>query len=284
MSFERPTQNKPTLEELLEVKRAERPPEVFWSEFDARLREKQLAALIPVSSLWSRIFSNPGRIAKLGLPLAATAAVAIGFVSLDFQPAREGTSSQPGTVREVVSAGFEETSETAPIVGPVEKNPDSGRTSPIRTVVIEVASKPAEASVEADSVKCEDRIMNAAEISKALPWLSNVDFKAERDARGLQLIESLHATKVTSSTVLNVFSTSVPASGPAWLPTEQHIRAVVASELGIGASYPEASSTLAHRTIASSSQPRLVESRLESEYRGDLPRVGLTASTLSIKF
>ena len=47
---------KPTLEELLRVKRAERPDQVFWEEFDRGLRRKQLAAMVEpmrVSSIFS---------------------------------------------------------------------------------------------------------------------------------------------------------------------------------------------------------------------------------------
>jgi len=35
-----------TLEDLLCLKRAERPPPEFWSEFERELRQKQLAALV----------------------------------------------------------------------------------------------------------------------------------------------------------------------------------------------------------------------------------------------
>ena len=35
-----------SLEDLLRLKRAERPPESYWADFDRQLRAKQLAALV----------------------------------------------------------------------------------------------------------------------------------------------------------------------------------------------------------------------------------------------
>ncbi len=73
---------KPTLEDLFAVKRAERPDESFWREFEHGLRQKQLAAIVlprpwwHAPSLWAR------KMAPLGGFAAAAAALALAFVSL----------------------------------------------------------------------------------------------------------------------------------------------------------------------------------------------------------
>jgi hypothetical protein len=46
---------RPTLEELLRFKRAERPAPEFWAEFDRGLRQKQLAALVKRPQGWARV-------------------------------------------------------------------------------------------------------------------------------------------------------------------------------------------------------------------------------------
>jgi len=52
--MKRPSQRPVTVEDLLRLKRAERPPEAFWADFDRGLREKQLAALLPRRPWWQR--------------------------------------------------------------------------------------------------------------------------------------------------------------------------------------------------------------------------------------
>ncbi len=52
--MKRPSQRPVALEDLLRLKRAERPPEAFWADFDRGLREKQLAALLPSRPWWQR--------------------------------------------------------------------------------------------------------------------------------------------------------------------------------------------------------------------------------------
>ena len=83
-------QKKPvTLEDLLRLKRAERPSAEFWPRFERELRAKQLAAIVARRPWWSelphRIFSN---LSRYHLPLGATAVLAVTFISLrHYQPA-----------------------------------------------------------------------------------------------------------------------------------------------------------------------------------------------------
>lgn len=73
-----PHQRPVTVEDLLRLKRAERPPEAFWADFDRGLRAKQLAALLPRRPWWqrwaeSRFWPAWGRLA---LPLGAAGLIA----------------------------------------------------------------------------------------------------------------------------------------------------------------------------------------------------------------
>ena len=81
-----------TIEDLLRLKRAERPAPEFWTRFEQDLRAKQLAAIIEKRPWWIA-FRLP-RVArtwsKLQMPMGATAVLALSFVV-----AREFQSSAP---------------------------------------------------------------------------------------------------------------------------------------------------------------------------------------------
>jgi hypothetical protein len=71
---------KVTFEDLLRVKRAERPPAEFWAQFDQELHAKQLAALLEKKPWW---VSTARRVARFSsLPLGAGAALALAFIAV----------------------------------------------------------------------------------------------------------------------------------------------------------------------------------------------------------
>lgn len=74
------------IEDLLRLKRTERPPAEFWPEFDRDLRAKQLAALMVKRPWWQslpRVFFG---FSRYHLPIGAAAILTVTFVSLrDFQ-------------------------------------------------------------------------------------------------------------------------------------------------------------------------------------------------------
>src|SRR2546430_13772926 len=78
-----PTQpTKVTLEDLLRLKRAERPPVEFWADFERQMRTKQLAAIVrkdPWWRSWRNVFAG---FSRFHLPLGATAMLALAFVTV----------------------------------------------------------------------------------------------------------------------------------------------------------------------------------------------------------
>lgn len=73
-----------TLEDLLKLKRAERPSAEFWGEFDRQLRAKQLRALVEKRPWWHGLQEAFYSLGRYRLPIGAVAAVAItAFVVKD---------------------------------------------------------------------------------------------------------------------------------------------------------------------------------------------------------
>jgi hypothetical protein len=71
-----------TLEDLLRLKRAERPPTEFWSQFDRELRAKQLSALVEKRPWWRTVPRVFGGLSRYHLPLGATAILALTVVTV----------------------------------------------------------------------------------------------------------------------------------------------------------------------------------------------------------
>jgi hypothetical protein len=76
------SRQKITIEDLLRVKRAERPPAEFWVHFERELRAKQLAAIVAKRSWWQVLPRAVSRVTRLHLPLGATAVLAVTVLSI----------------------------------------------------------------------------------------------------------------------------------------------------------------------------------------------------------
>jgi len=101
-----PTDQRPkvTIEDLLRLKRAERPPAEFWGRFESELRQKQLAALLDRRPWWQALLAR-----RTYLPLGATAVLAFTFASVRYFSSvpvavvSEPTDSTVATTRQVVA-------------------------------------------------------------------------------------------------------------------------------------------------------------------------------------
>ncbi len=80
-----------TVEDLLRLKRAERPSADFWPRFEAELRQKQLAALVQHRRWWEHLPQLFAR--RAYVPIGAAAALTITFISV-----REQASVAPDEV------------------------------------------------------------------------------------------------------------------------------------------------------------------------------------------
>lgn len=104
-----------TLEQLLHVKRAERPAPAFWEEFDREFRRRQLASVVIAQPWHARLariaLATLRRAAPVG---AAAAAVFAGFLALD-------RSNRPSQVEPVQMAQSEPEISTHVVAIPDEQ-------------------------------------------------------------------------------------------------------------------------------------------------------------------
>ena len=86
------TERRPrvTLEDLLQLKRAERPPAEFWAEFDRTLRAKQLAAIVETRPWW-RNWTTRKALVRVCVPLGTTALIAMTFGSFRIAAVKPST-------------------------------------------------------------------------------------------------------------------------------------------------------------------------------------------------
>lgn len=79
-----------TVEQLLQLKRSERPEPEFWAKFDKELESKRLRALVQSDSLATRVLRWVRRTAYVAVPLTATAALLFSVRGTDLIPTTDG--------------------------------------------------------------------------------------------------------------------------------------------------------------------------------------------------
>lgn len=116
-------EGKPSLEDLLRLKRSERPAPGFWEEFDRELRTKQLAALVERKPWWRTLPQRLRVVAKYRLPLGATAVLAVTFLSIrnyqPVQPVTEAVAADPAA-RTAQPSAPDVMSQAAPVAAAAE--------------------------------------------------------------------------------------------------------------------------------------------------------------------
>lgn len=116
-----PAKPSPQIEDLLRMKRAERPAADFWPKFEQEMRAKQLAAIMEPASRWlplSRFVSQLGRFA---VPAGVVAALALTLITVReyraFHPSQPVLTPSPQNAvaaAEAPAAAVVKAPETAP--------------------------------------------------------------------------------------------------------------------------------------------------------------------------
>lgn len=128
------TRAKPTLEDLLRVKRAERPDSAFWQEFERGMRQKQLAAIIEPRPWWMPLALLRRKVGPLGLPLSAGAAALLAMVVMRVSPvgglSHNGSTSSPEPVTIALAPGAAPESDATPTASPNPPSPANQASAP----------------------------------------------------------------------------------------------------------------------------------------------------------
>ena len=155
-----------TLEDLLRLKRAERPPPEFWSEFERELRQKQLAALVERRSWWHELAAAYSRSGWLRLPLGATAVLALSFLSIRYY-------SQPGGEPQMIAGGSPANQAVALTAA---KPHDNAKPRSIATPAREPAPEAptSVSSRHSTALAAEVPQATSGQVSAVIPWLGDV--------------------------------------------------------------------------------------------------------------
>jgi hypothetical protein len=155
-----PQPDKVILEDLLRLKRAERPAAEFWAQFDRELQAKQLAALVGKRSWWHSAAHKFTRVTYL--PLGAAAALAFAFMAVrEYRsPVAEVTQSirLPAPAPKLVPAPA-----VVRIAAPAQPPAVAVRQKAVSAAVATVL--PADRSAAAPAA--------APDVSAAITWLAN---------------------------------------------------------------------------------------------------------------
>lgn len=171
------TPSRVTLEDLLRLKRAERPPSEFWGEFERQLRQKQLAALVEKKSWWHELAVAYSRIGRVRLPLAATAVLALTFLSVRYY-------TQPADDQHLAAVGSPV--HQAAVQTAVQSHEDAKPVSVAAPVVLDrqPAGQTATSVEKSTGLVAEAPPAAPEQVSRVIPWLGDV-FENRADASGL---------------------------------------------------------------------------------------------------
>jgi hypothetical protein len=137
---------KVTVEDLLRLKRAERPAPEFWGNFERELRQKQLAALLEKRPWWQEIPQFLAR--RAYLPVGATAILAFTLISVKYyEPAQLAQVENP-PAGSPVSEDRSVAVPVAPVSSPLVNRSESNESATAETVLVSATAGSAQSSTE----------------------------------------------------------------------------------------------------------------------------------------
>jgi len=172
-----PDNQKVSLEDLLRLKRAERPESAFWDRFEQELRTKQLAAIVEKRPWWHFDFARlTGSVGKMKFPLGATAVLTLTLVGVReyrMHPSVEGVVSAIGPVPS--------STPVSSLQDDADENQDflANATTPVVQLDIATASGVEQASVAVVSSASSSGsssggsivALDSVSLSRMLPWI-----------------------------------------------------------------------------------------------------------------
>jgi hypothetical protein len=110
------------LEDLLRLKRAEKPDAAFWQDFERGMRQKQLAAIIEPRPWWLGLSLLSRKIGPVGMPISAAAAAMLALVVMRVSPVGGLTQAPATSSPEPVAVAITAPSVPAATASPMQSS------------------------------------------------------------------------------------------------------------------------------------------------------------------
>lgn len=265
---------KITVEDLLRLKRSERPAPDFWTGFERELRQKQLSALVEKRAWWHdvpRIFSR-----RIYLPIGATAILAFTLVSLRSPGPRQTVQAEGGVAPSVPAANY--SAENSPAEAPhatLVSSPLINRQDPTQVARInENAAAFAKMEVPAETLAQVAGLMDSP--AKDSPSARSIAANLARlEQSEPELINSVLGSRLSSPA--RIQSSSAPVVELASLSLNGSRRSRLLAHYNDRQVSAEPATTDAVRERLSS--------RLgDGEFNDHFSRIGLNGNKVSLKF
>jgi len=261
---------KITVEDLLRLKRAERPPQEFWARFESEIRAKQLAAIVGRRPWWdgaSRLFAAVGR---LRVPLGAAAAIALAWAGVHYA----GAPSAPARAARPVAGESAPAARASAPLAPAATVVAAARERAIAPAEMAPAREPVVAQITSHVAEAP-RAANA-EVTKGTPFAEGVgaalvDFRGtDPDAARREVFGSDREFEASFASVRQPAAEPLARMDPSSERLERLLAPALPSESSFGASGPGG-----YRMKQKASYDRMYES---------LDRYGASGMTLEFRF
>ncbi|MCE2860944.1 MAG: hypothetical protein RIR76_1974 [Verrucomicrobiota bacterium] len=270
-----------SLEDLLRLKRAERPPESYWADFDRQLRAKQLAALVEKRPWWHAVTVGSWMAAfrRHPLPLGAGVALVAGFFVMRDAP-RVPTTASPVPVvaiAPVAPAGALAT-ESSPLARVASPAPVAGFVSVAAPMPVE--ETPAEAAAPISALESAQATFVAAE-AESSKSLFGSGASLSLEARSSFLMPT--AEPLASSPLLSG-STRLEARAPASRTVVEPLRQITPPADRRGSRILTAMVSMASVENAMRTTERAANRLSEEQLYDQIRRVGAVGAAVNVKF
>lgn len=255
--------SKVSLEELLRLKRGERPDAQFWVTFERELRQKQLTALVQKRRWWHDLSLVLGR--RMYIPAGAAAAMAIGLVAVRYAAPVASVPTAPRSIAVASEVAIPE----------------------LPTVEVDYQSLPAAARAEVASVPSDSaprRALVGRDVSDEVGLLPVARVSQESSAPSSQTIAANLADLEQSEPELvkAVIGNRIAAATPQAQNASMEDQTAAPKKYRLIARYAERA--LDPNPVAPASYREKLARKLGADLVGDFSRVAVERGAVSVRF
>ena len=268
---------RPTLEDLLRFKSAERPAPEFWVEFERGLRQKQLAALLNRPQGWARMRPMFVRGLRWTVPIAAAAAVAVVLVKTPSTPTVPNPSNGvASSVPATVMAPAEHRPTTVAEVAAATVAPPASAEAPL---VVAAAAAETPALMVSEPVEIAPLHSNPEQV---LSWTAAaLGTRNDNSALYHPVAHTVRRARETGARVSSwTSSLAKTETADTWSASDSQLLQLTALDLRVSTAY--ADNLPAARAVAGA--PRRVASLSDREFRELESRFDAKSSRMSVRF